>query len=86
MIPVDRQTLTLIAVIICMVGLILMFKELRTAKEDVEGLKGFSMNVMKFMQPPPPRAPVPVPAPTPAPTPEPVEEEEVITEEKSEDK
>lgn len=84
MIPVDRQTLTLIAVIVCMVGLILMFKELRTAKEDVEGLKGFSMNVMKFMQPPPPRAPVP--APTPAPTPEPVEEEEVVVEEKSEDK
>jgi hypothetical protein len=47
MIPVDRQTLTLIAVIVCMVGLVLMFKELRTAKEDVEGLKGFSMNVMK---------------------------------------
>jgi len=53
MIPIDRQTLTLIAVIVCIVGLIVMFRELKTAKEDVEGLKGFSMNVMKRMQPPP---------------------------------
>lgn len=51
MIPIDRQTLTLIAVIVCIVGLIVMFRELKTAKEDVEGLKGFSMNVMKRMQP-----------------------------------
>ena len=55
MIPIDRQTLTLVAVIICVVGLIVMFRELKTAKEDVEGLKGFSMNVMKRMQPTPVR-------------------------------
>ncbi|QIG59522.1 hypothetical protein [Dishui Lake phycodnavirus 2] len=51
MIPIDRQTLTLIAVVVCVIGLIVMFRELKTAKEDVEGLKGFSMNVMKRMQP-----------------------------------
>jgi hypothetical protein len=85
MIPVDRQTLTLIAVIVCMVGLVLMFKELRTAKEDVEGLKGFSMNVMKRMQAPPQPVRVKMaPAPAP-PTKEEEKEEGEIIEEKSED-
>jgi len=92
MIPVDRQTLTLIAVIVCMVGLILMFRELRTAKEDVEGLKGFSMNVMKHMQAPPQPIRVKMAAPAPAPAPAPVpdtkqeeKEEGEIIEEKSDD-
>lgn len=69
MIPIDRQTLTLLAVIVCMAGLVVMFRELKSAKEDVEGLKGFSMNVMKHMQP----APEPVVKPAevaPAPAPE----------------
>jgi len=64
MISMDRQTLTLVAVIVCMVGLVLMFRELKTAKEDVEGLKGFSMNVMKRMNAPPPPTPPPI-APEP---------------------
>jgi hypothetical protein len=68
MIPIDRQTLTLLAVIVCMAGLVVMFRELKSAKEDVEGLKGFSMNVMKHMQPAPAPAPVVV-APAPAPEP-----------------
>jgi hypothetical protein len=73
MIPIDRQTLTLLAVIVCMAGLVVMFRELKSAKEDVEGLKGFSMNVMKHMQP----APAPAPAPVvvaPAPAAEPPKE------------
>ena len=70
MIPIDRQTLTLLAVIVCMAGLVVMFRELKSAKEDVEGLKGFSMNVIKHMQTPP-VAPVAAPAPAPAPAPEP---------------
>ncbi len=76
MIPIDRQTLTLIAVIVCIIGLIVMFKELKTAKDDVEGLKGFSMNVMKRMQPPPPPTTVRVQAKP---------EEEKEPEEKSEE-
>jgi hypothetical protein len=68
MIPIDRQTLTLLAVIVCMAGLVVMFRELKSAKEDVEGLKGFSMNVIKHMQTPP-VAPVAAPAPAPAPEP-----------------
>jgi len=82
MISMDRQTLTLIAVIVCMIGIVVMFKELRTAKEDVEGLKGFSMNVMKRLQPQPMPMPVRVAPPTP-PQPEPKVEnkEEVVAEE-----
>ena len=67
MIPIDRQTLTLLAVIVCMAGLVVMFRELKSAKEDVEGLKGFSMNVIKHMQTPP-VAPVAAPAPAPEPS------------------
>ena len=78
MIPMDRQTLTLIAVVVCMIGLIAMFKELRTAKDDVEGLKGFSMNVMKHMQ----QAQAPVQAPVQAPK---VEAPTAATEENAED-
>ena len=86
MIPIDRQTLTLVAVIICVVGLIVMFRELKTAKEDVEGLKGFSMNVMKRMQPTPVRVQA-MSQPT-APATQPEEKEEIveeIAEEKVED-
>jgi hypothetical protein len=86
MIPIDRQTLTLVAVIICVVGLIVMFRELKTAKEDVEGLKGFSMNVMKRMQPTPVRVQA-MPQPM-APVKQPEEKEEIveeIAEEKVED-
>ena len=68
MIPIDRQTLTLLAVIVCMAGLVVMFREIKSAKEDVEGLKGFSMNVIKHMQTPPAVA-APAPAPVTAPEP-----------------
>ena len=84
MISMDRQTLTLIAVIVCMIGIVVMFKELKTAKEDVEGLKGFSMNVMKRLQPQPMPMPMPVRvAPPTPPQPEPKVEnkEEVVAEE-----
>jgi hypothetical protein len=64
MIAMDRQTLTLIAVVVCMVGLVVMFKELRSAKDDVEGIKGFMMHMRPKVEAP---APAPVPAPPPAP-------------------
>jgi hypothetical protein len=85
MISMDRQTLTLIAVIVCMIGIVVMFKELKTAKEDVEGLKGFSMNVMKRLQPQPMpvRVAPPAPAPAPAPVVVPKEKEEEVAEEEA---
>lgn len=88
MISIDRQTFTLIAVVICALGLIVMFRELKTAKEDVEGLKGFSMNVMKRMQPPTPVRVQAMPQPVPVAKKEPAPKEEVVeevAEEKGED-
>ena len=81
MISMDRQTLTLIAVIVCMIGIVVMFKELKTAKEDVEGLKGFSMNVMKRLQPQPVPMPMPVRVAPPQPEPKVENKEEVVAEE-----
>jgi len=79
----DRQTLTLIAVIVCLIGIVVMFRELKTAKEDVEGLKGFSMNVMKRMQP----VPVPQPvSPPPPPAPRVEKKQEEVAEEEVEEK
>jgi hypothetical protein len=83
MISMDRQTLTLIAVIVCLIGIVVMFRELKTAKEDVEGLKGFSMNVMKRMQP----VPVPQPvSPPPPPAPRVEKKQEEVAEEEVEEK
>jgi len=73
MIDMDRQTLTLIAVVVCMVGLVVMFKELRSAKDDVEGIKGFMMHMRPKVEAPVPTPAVPAPPPAPA------------TEEKAED-
>ena len=77
----DRQTLTLIAVIVCLIGIVVMFRELKTAKEDVEGLKGFSVHVMKRMQP----TPQPV-SPPPPPPPRVEKKQEVVAEEEVEEK
>jgi hypothetical protein len=83
MISMDRQTLTLIAVIVCLIGIVVMFRELKTAKEDVEGLKGFSVNVMKRMQP----VPVPQPvSPPPPPAPRVEKKQEEVAEEEVEEK
>jgi len=85
MISMDRQTLTLIAVIVCLIGIVVMFRELKTAKEDVEGLKGFSMNVMKRMQPV--AVPQPVsPPPPPPPAPRVEKKQEEVAEEEVEEK
>jgi hypothetical protein len=85
MISMDRQTLTLIAVIVCLIGIVVMFRELKTAKEDVEGLKGFSMNVMKRMQPVPVPQPV-SPPPPPPPAPRVEKKQEEVAEEEVEEK
>ena len=82
----DRQTLTLVAVIVCMLGIVVMFKELKAAKEDVEGLKGFSMNVMKRLQPQPTPTPMPVRVAPPAPVQQSKEKEEEVAAEESEEK
>ena len=73
MIPVNRDTLMMIATIVCAVGIIFLFKELNKTKEEMNSFKDFSVQVVKQLS-----------APTPAPAPEPVKKEEP-KEEKSEE-
>ena len=63
MVPVNKDTLFIVAAIVFALGLIYMFKELKQAKEDIEGFKGFSAQVVRHLAPPPEQVSAPVPVP-----------------------
>ena len=67
MIPVNRDTLMMVATIVCAVGIIFLFKELNKTKEEMNSFKMFSAQVVKRL--------TPAPEPEPEPEPEPVAEE-----------
>jgi hypothetical protein len=67
MIPVNRDTLMMVATIVCAIGIIFLFKELNKTKEDMNNFKMFSAQVVKRL--------TPAPEPEPEPEPEPVAEE-----------
>ena len=71
MIPVNRDTLMMIATIVCAIGIIFLFKELNKTKEEMNSFKNFSAQVVKHLS-------------APEPTPEPETKEEP-KEEKSEE-
>ena len=74
MIPMDRETLMMIATIVAIAGVIFLFREMNKAKADVENLKNFSAHLVQRMSAPEPR---PVYAPVPEPETEtPIEAEE----------
>lgn len=79
MIPVNREILTSVAVIVCLAVCIYMFRELNKAKDDVDQLKNVSTRLM-HMAMPQPRQPPPPPPPA-MPRAPPVEEEPVVDEE-----
>ena len=62
MIQMDRETLTMIATIVAVAGVIFLFREMNKAKQDVENLKNFSAQVVQRLSAP---EPVPVPEPEP---------------------
>jgi hypothetical protein len=68
MIPINRETMLIVGVIICAAGIIFLFNELKKTKEEVNEFKGFSEQVVKRLN-------------APAPKVEEVEEEEVKSEE-----
>lgn len=72
MIPIDRETMTIIATIVCIAGVIFLFKELNKAKQDVDELKVFSAHMARRL-------------PQPKPTPKTEEVEEELVEEKVEE-
>jgi hypothetical protein len=52
MISMDRETLTLVATVVAIVGVIFLFREMNRAKQDVESLKSFSSHVMHRLNTP----------------------------------
>jgi cbb3-type cytochrome oxidase subunit 3 len=75
MIPMDRETLMMIATIVAIAGVIFLFREMNKAKADVENLKNFSAHLVQRMSAPEPR-------PVSAPVPEPEAETPKVAEEK----
>jgi hypothetical protein len=47
MIPMERDTLVLIAAIVAIAGVIFLFREMNKAKQDVENLKNFSAHLVQ---------------------------------------
>jgi uncharacterized membrane protein len=73
MIPVNRDTLMMIATIICAAGIIFLFKELNKTKDELNSFKDFSVQVVKQLKPP-----------TPEPVSEPEKKEETKEEKSNE--
>jgi len=57
MIPVNRDTLMMIATIVCAIGIIFLFKELNKTKEEMNSFKNFSAQVVRHLSAPPEPAP-----------------------------
>ena len=51
----DRETLTMVATIVAILGVIFLFREMNKAKADVENLKNFSAHLIQRMSVPEPR-------------------------------
>jgi len=77
MIPMDRETLMMVATIVAIAGVIFLFREMNKQKQDVDNLKNFSAQLIQKLS-------TPMPMPSPAPQVEPTDEEEVTEEKKEE--
>jgi len=54
----DRDTATIVAVLMCIVATVYMYRELNKTKTEMDNVKGFYGNVMEFLsRPPPPQKP-----------------------------
>ena len=53
MISFDRETLTIVAVILCIAATVYMYKEFTQAKSDIESIKGFCNKIVQAHTPPP---------------------------------
>tara|TARA_A100001201_G_scaffold7950_1_gene12496 strand:+ start:1211 stop:1456 length:246 start_codon:yes stop_codon:yes gene_type:complete len=53
MISFDRETLTIVAVILCIAATVYMYREFTQAKSDIEGIKGFCNKIVQAHTPPP---------------------------------
>jgi hypothetical protein len=65
----DRDTATLVAVVVCVAATVYLFRELRRTREELTSAIAEKQQPVIYMEPPPPVAAAPVPEPTPEPTP-----------------
>ena len=54
MIPVNRDTVMMIATIVCAIGIIFLFKELNKTKQEMNSFKNFSSQVVRHLSAPEP--------------------------------
>ena len=47
MVPVNRDTLTLVVAVICVAGIVFLFREVNRTKQELEHMKDFSDYVSK---------------------------------------
>lgn len=77
MIPVNRETVLTVATIVCVLGLVYLFKELNKTKEEMGNFKNFSAQMVRHLSPPPAKIkPEAEPEPEPESKPEDVKSEE----------
>ena len=81
MVPVNKDTLLIVAAIVFAIGMIYMFKELNKAKQDIDNFKTFSAQVVRHLAPPPEPVVESVPVPVPEKKLESVEEVDEKSEE-----
>jgi hypothetical protein len=60
MISMDKNLMTTVGVVVCLLVTIYLFRELTKAKDDVEQLKNVSMHLMQMNEPPRPPMPMPM--------------------------
>ena len=65
MVPVNKDTVFIVAAIVCAIGIIFLFKELNKAKQDIDNFKTFSAQVVRHLAPPPQPVVESVPVPVP---------------------
>jgi len=68
MISMDKNLMTTVGVVVCLLVTIYLFRELTKAKDDVEQLKNVSMHLMQMNEPPRPPMPMPMPMHAPPPS------------------
>lgn len=66
----DRDTATLVAVVVCVAATVYLFRELKKTKEELSSAIAEKQQPVVYMEPPSvAAAPVPEPVPAPAPAP-----------------
>ena len=71
----NRETILTVATVICVLGVLFLFKELNKTKEEMNNFKNFSTQVVKHLSSPPAKA-MPTPELEPVPEEEPDKSEE----------